>query len=127
VTAALLFGLDEIYARLPAGSLALGAPHEVAGGDNGAIDGAAVALFVAGIAARMKSPVVSRPARSFRPCPRSRQPEIGPVIYLKGGDEKALPTTTTGPTAIAFSTTGKLRSGRRLWRAARQALPARNR
>jgi hypothetical protein len=41
VTTALLFGLAEIYARLPAGSLALGAPHEVAGGDNGAIDGAA--------------------------------------------------------------------------------------
>jgi hypothetical protein len=31
--------------------LALGALHEVAGGGNGAIDGAAAALFAAGIAA----------------------------------------------------------------------------
>jgi len=34
------------------GGLALGALHEVAGGGNGAIDGAAAALFAAGIAAR---------------------------------------------------------------------------
>ncbi len=48
VTTALPFGLAEIDARLPAGGLALGALHEVAGGGNGAIDGAAAALFVAG-------------------------------------------------------------------------------
>jgi protein ImuA len=41
VTTALPFGLAEIDARLPAGGLVLGALHEVAGGGNGAIDGAA--------------------------------------------------------------------------------------
>ena len=34
--------------RLPGGALPLGALHEIAGGGNGAIDGAAAALFAAG-------------------------------------------------------------------------------
>src|SRR2546426_7224921 len=38
--------------------LTLGALHEVAGGGNGAIDGAAAALFTAGIAARTKGMVL---------------------------------------------------------------------
>lgn len=46
------FGLAEVDSRLPGGGLALGALHEEAGGGNGAIDGAAVALFAASIAAR---------------------------------------------------------------------------
>ena len=58
VTTALQFGLAEIDARLPAGGLALGALHEAAGGGNGAIDGAAAALFVAGIAARTRGKVL---------------------------------------------------------------------
>ncbi len=33
---------------------------------------------------------MSRPARSLRPCPRPGRPEIGPVINLKGGDEKTV-------------------------------------
>ncbi len=49
---ALPFGVDEIDRHLPGGGLALGALHEVAGGGNGALDGAAAALFTAGIAAR---------------------------------------------------------------------------
>ena len=57
-TTALPFGLAEIDARLPAGGLALGALHEVPGGGNGAIDGAAPALFVAGIAARTRGKVL---------------------------------------------------------------------
>ena len=51
------FGLPEIDARLPARGLALGALYE-AGGGNGAIDGAAAALFVAGIAARTRGKVL---------------------------------------------------------------------
>lgn len=39
------FGIRAVDARLPGGGLALGALHEVAGGGNGAIDGAAAALF----------------------------------------------------------------------------------
>jgi protein ImuB len=46
------FGIKAIDRHLPGGGLALGALHEVAGGGNGAIDGAAAALFAAGIAAR---------------------------------------------------------------------------
>ena len=52
------FGIAEVDLRLPGGGLALGALHEVAGGGNGAIDGAAAALFAAGIAARTKGKVL---------------------------------------------------------------------
>ena len=45
------FGIPEVDSRLPGGGLARGALHEIAGGGNGAIDGAAAALFAAGIAA----------------------------------------------------------------------------
>ena len=50
--------LRRSIACLPGGGLALGALHEVAGGGNGAIDGAAAALFAAGIAARTKGKVL---------------------------------------------------------------------
>ena len=43
---------------MPGGGLALGALHEAAGGGNAAIDGAAAALFAAGIAARTKGKVL---------------------------------------------------------------------
>lgn len=46
------FGIKSIDRVLPGGGLALGCLHEVAGGGNGAIDGAAAALFAAGIAAK---------------------------------------------------------------------------
>src|SRR5882757_9416329 len=52
------FGIEAIDGRLPEGGLALGALHEVAGGGNAAIDGAAAALFAAGIAARTKGKVL---------------------------------------------------------------------
>jgi protein ImuA len=58
------FGVDEIDAVLPGGGLAYGALHEIAGGGSGTVDGAAAALFAAGIAARTKGKVVwcfSRP------------------------------------------------------------------
>ena len=51
------FGLADVDCTLPGGGLPLGALHEVAGGGNGAIDGAAAALFAAGIAARTKGKV----------------------------------------------------------------------
>ena len=51
-TPSLPFGAAAVDARLPGGALPLGALHEIAGGGNGAIDGAAAALFAAGIAAR---------------------------------------------------------------------------
>src|ERR1700731_865626 len=54
----LSFGIKAIDRHLPGGGLALGALHEVAGGGDGAIDGAAAALFTAGIAARTRGRVL---------------------------------------------------------------------
>ena len=45
VKSVLPFGIAEVDSRLPGEGLALGALHEIAGGGNGAIDGAAAALF----------------------------------------------------------------------------------
>lgn len=58
VRSALPFGVPKIDASLPGAGLAYGALHEVAGGGPGTIDGAAAALFAAGVAARTKGPVV---------------------------------------------------------------------
>ena len=52
------FGIGALDARLPGGGLALGALHEVAGGGNGAIDGATASLFTAGVAARTRGQVL---------------------------------------------------------------------
>jgi protein ImuA len=52
------FGVPEIDGALPGGGLAHGALHEFAGGGAGTVDGAAAALFAAGIAARTKGPIV---------------------------------------------------------------------
>jgi len=52
------FGVAEIDSILPGGGLAHGALHEFAGGGSGTVDGAAAALFAAGIAARTKGPIV---------------------------------------------------------------------
>jgi protein ImuA len=46
------FGVTEVDRALPGGGLAFGALHEIAGGGGGTVDGAAAALFVAGVAAR---------------------------------------------------------------------------
>ncbi|MBX5193637.1 damage-inducible mutagenesis protein [Rhizobium sp. NZLR3b] len=54
----LAFGVPEIDAVLPGGGLAYGALHEFAGGGSGTVDGAAAALFVAGIAARTKGQIL---------------------------------------------------------------------
>lgn len=65
----LAFGVPEIDAALHGGGLAYGALHEFAGGGSGTVDGAAAALFVAGIAARTKGPVIwclTRPDLFFR-------------------------------------------------------------
>jgi protein ImuA len=56
--AILPFGVEPIDEHLPDGGLRLGALHEVAGGGNGAVDGAVAALFSAGIAARVPGNVL---------------------------------------------------------------------
>jgi protein ImuA len=84
------FGLKAIDAVLPNGGLALGALHEVAGGGNGAIDGAAAALFAAGIAARTKGKVLWCVTRQDLFAPALAQAGLSPdrVIYVEVGDEK---------------------------------------
>lgn len=86
------FGLPEIDRRLPGGGLALGALHEVAGGGNGAVDGAAAGLFAAGIAARTKGKVLWCVTRSDLFPPAFEQAGIKPgrLIQAEAGDEKAL-------------------------------------
>ena len=86
------FGIAEVDSRLPGGGLALGALHEVAGGGNGAIDGAAAALFAAGIAARTKGKVLWCIARPDLFAPGLAQAGLAPdrVIYVEAGDDRAV-------------------------------------
>src|ERR1700727_2676052 len=67
------------------GGLLVGELHEVAGGGNGAIDGAAAALFTAGIAARTRGKVlwcVTRPDL-FAPALSQAGLKSDSVIYLE--------------------------------------------
>ena len=90
--AVLAFGVAEVDRRLPGGGLALGALHEVAGGGNGAIDGAAAALFAAGIAARTKGKVLWCMARTDLFAPALAQAGLAPdrVIYVEAGDDRTV-------------------------------------
>ena len=88
----LSFGIKAIDRHLPGGGLALGALHEVAGGGNGAIDGAAAALFTAGIAARARGKVLWCLTRPDIFAPAIAQAGLlpGRVIYVEAGDEKSV-------------------------------------
>ena len=86
------FGLDAIDQRLPTGGLALGALHEVAGGGNGTVHGAAAALFAAGIMARTTGQILWCVARRDLFAPAMAQAGLHPdrVIYAEVGDEKSV-------------------------------------
>jgi protein ImuA len=86
------FGVREIDAKLPGGGLTVGALHEVAGGGNGAVDGAAAALFAAGIAARTTGYVLWCVTRQDLFAAALAQAGLAAdrVIYVETGDEKAL-------------------------------------
>jgi protein ImuA len=86
------FGIKTIDQHLPGGGLALGALHEVAGGGHGAINGAAAALFAAGIAARTKGKVLWCLTRPDLFAPALAQAGLMPdrVIYVEAGDEKSV-------------------------------------
>lgn len=88
------FGVPAIDAVLPGGGLALGALHEIAGGGNGAIDGAAAALFAAGIAARTRGKVLWCVTRQdlFAPALAKAGLSAARVIYVEAGDEKTVLT-----------------------------------
>lgn len=86
------FGVKAIDRHLPESGLALGALHEVAGGGNGAIDGAAAALFAAGIVARTRGRVLWCVTRRDLFAPALTQAGLVPdrVIYLEAGNEKTV-------------------------------------
>lgn len=86
------FGVPELDQRLPGGGLLLGAVHEVAGGGSGAVDGAASALFAAGLAARTSGQVLWCVTRTDLFAPALFQAGLAPerVIYLEAGDEKTV-------------------------------------
>jgi protein ImuA len=86
------FGVKAIDERLPEGGLALGALHEVADGGNGAIDGAAAALFAAGIAARTRGRVLWCVTRQDLFAPALARAGLAPdrVIYVEARDDKTV-------------------------------------
>ena len=90
--AVLPFGEPQIDAALPDGGLALGALHEVAGGGSGAVDGAAAAMFAAGIVARLPGRVLWCVTRPDLFAPAIDQVGLHPdrVIYVEAGDEKTV-------------------------------------
>lgn len=86
------FGVEAIDRRLPGGGLMLGCLHEVAGAGDGAVDGAAAALFAAGIAARLRGQVLWCVTRSDLFAPALAQAGLPPgrVIHVEAGDERDL-------------------------------------
>ncbi len=86
------FGLREIDRRLPGGGLTIGSLHEVAGGANGAVDGAAAALFAAGIAARTRGQVLWCVTRVDLFAPALAQAGLAPdrLIHLEADDDTTL-------------------------------------
>jgi len=84
------FGVPEIDTVLPGGGLAFGALHEFAGGGSGTVDGAAAALFAAGIAARTKGKVVWCLARPDLFMPALAQAGLHPdrVIFVEAYREE---------------------------------------
>ncbi|WP_145200270.1 ImuA family protein [Sphingobium sp. B2] len=86
------FGLEAVDRKVPGGGLALGALHEVAGGGNGSVHGAAASLFAAGIAARTSGQVLWCVTRADLFAPALSQAGLHPdrVIYAEVGDEKAV-------------------------------------
>jgi len=83
------FGVGLLDAALPERGLALGSLHEVAGGGTGAVDGAAAALFAAGIVARVPGRVLWCVTRPDLFAPALYQTGLDPdrVIYVEAGNE----------------------------------------
>ncbi len=90
--AVLPFHVAELDRRLPKGGLAIGCLHEVAGGGNGAVDGAAAACFAAGIAARLPGSVLWCVTQADLFAPGLEQAGLPPdrVIYVEAGDDTSV-------------------------------------
>ncbi len=84
--------LAPIDAALPEGGLALGALHEVAGGGADIEHGAAAALFIAGILARHRGPVLWAMERAdlFAPGLAAAGLHSDRVIYVEAGKPAAV-------------------------------------
>ncbi|MBI1685186.1 damage-inducible protein [Caulobacter hibisci] len=87
--AVLPFGVAQIDGRLPGGGLQLGALHEVAGGADGALHGAAAARFTAGVLARADGQVLWCLRQRDLFAPSLAQVGLRPdrVIFAEAGDE----------------------------------------
>jgi protein ImuA len=90
--AILPFGIEAMDGLLPSGGLVQGALHEVTGGGQGAIHGAAAALFVAGILARLDGQVLwcLRYRDLFAPALAGAGLHPDRVVYAETGSEEAV-------------------------------------
>jgi protein ImuA len=84
------FGIPDMDDRLPGGGLAYATIHEISGGGTDTVNGAAAALFAAGIAARTKGKILwclTRPDLFF---PALAQAGLHPdrVIFCETGREE---------------------------------------
>ncbi|HTM82175.1 damage-inducible protein [Asticcacaulis sp.] len=86
------FGIPEIDRKLRKGGLAFGALHEIAGGANGAVDGAAAASFAAGIAARTGGNVLWCHCQPdlFAPALAQSGLTADKVVFFEAADETAI-------------------------------------
>jgi protein ImuA len=108
------FDVPEIDAKLPGGGLALGALHEIAGGAQDAVDGAASAAFTAGIAARTGGIILWCYNQSdlFEPALARFGLTEDRVIFFKAPDETAVlagfeyALRHGGPTAVVGELAG---------------------
>lgn len=89
---ALPFDVPGLDRQLPGGGIALGALHEVTGAGLGAVHGAAAALFVAGVLARLEGPVLwcLRARDLFAPALAGAGLHPDRVVYVEAGDDKTV-------------------------------------
>jgi len=86
------FGIPTIDRALPGGGLSEGALHECAGGGLGTVHGAAAALFVAGVLARLNGQVLwcLRARDLFAPALAGAGLDPDRVIYAEASDDKII-------------------------------------
>ena len=86
------FGIGAVDTRLPGGGLALGALHEVSGGGPDVEHGAAAALLIAGVLARLPRPGAVG-GRASRTCSRRRSMRSGYRPIASSTPRRARPKT----------------------------------